>query len=394
MPYTVELKPGEEKRILSGHPWVFANEVKSVKAVPGTPASNGDLADVYTSGGRFVGRGYINHLSKILVRIFIRDPETYPGAAFWRERIAAAHEFRQRIGVTGSCREVFAESDDLPGIVADRYGDLLSVQLLTFGAELHREEIFDALEAVFSPRGIYERSDAEVRKKEGLELRTGPVRGIFDPRTVIEENGLKLIADLENGQKTGYFLDQRENRLAVRRYSSGDVLDCFCNAGGFSMNAAAAGARSVTAADISERALGDVAEAAKLNGFSDIIKPVCCDVFDLLRLCRSQGRQFDTVILDPPAFAKSASETASALKGYLDINTLGMKLVRSGGFLVSSSCTRFVTGEMYLNMLKKAAAASGRRVRVVEIRTQSPDHPADLWSEDSSYLKFYVLNVI
>ncbi len=160
------------------------------------------------------------------------------------------------------------------------------------------------------------------------------------------------------------------------------------------MNAAAAGARSVTAADISERALGDVAEAAKLNGFSDIIKPVCCDVFDLLRLCRSQGRQFDTVILDPPAFAKSASETASALKGYLDINTLGMKLVRSGGFLVSSSCTRFVTGEMYLNMLKKAAAASGRRARIVEIRTQSPDHPADLWSEDSSYLKFYVLNII
>jgi len=393
MPYKVTLKKHEEKRILDGHPWVFANETLSVE--PLGESKNGELADVYAHDGRFLGRGYINHLSKILVRIFVHDKQTVPDTAFFAERIASANSYRLRLGCGDSYRAVFAEADDLPGLIVDKYGDLLSIQLLTLGAELHREEIIKALVSVFSPRGIYERSDVEVRKKEGLELRTGPVFGEFEPRTVIEENGIKLIADLENGQKTGYFLDQRENRLAMRRYCrGGDVLDCFCNAGGFALNAAAGGARSVIAADISAKALADVSEAVRLNGFEKIVKTECCDVFEYLRECRREGKTFDTIILDPPAFCKSASEVQSAIRGYRDINIQGLKLVRSGGFLISSSCTHFVTAQMFEKMLKEAAAASGRRVSVAEIRTQAPDHPAYFGADETTYLKFYVLHVI
>lgn len=393
MPYRVILKKHEEKRILDGHPWVYANETASVEAVG--ESRNGDPADVYSHDGRFLGRGYINHLSKILVRLFIHDRDTVPDAGFWRDRIAASDAYRRRLGCGESYRAVFAEADDLPGLIVDKYGDLLSVQFLTLGVELHRADIIEALVSFYAPRGIYERSDAEVRKKEGLELRTGPLYGEFEPQTVIEENGIKLIADLENGQKTGYFLDQRENRLAMRRYcAGGDVLDCFCNAGGFALNAAAAGAKSVIAADISAKALADVDRAAMLNGFDGIVRTECCDVFGYLRECRKEGRSFDTIILDPPAFCKSASEAPSAIRGYRDINIQGLRLVRSGGFLISSSCTHFVTAPMFEKMLKEAAAASGRRVRVAEIRTQAPDHPAYLGADETTYLKFYVLHVI
>lgn len=392
MPYNVYLKKNEEKRIKSGHPWVYANEVRCIEPVG--DARNGDVATVYDFAGNYIGKGYINHFSKILVRIFIRDDEE-PGPGLFYRRIYEANEYRKKLGFDNCCRAFFAESDGLPALIVDKYADVLSVQILSLGMELHREEIFDALEQVFSPRGIYERSDTEARRKEGLELRSGPVRGSFDPRVIIEENGLSMIADLENGQKTGYFLDQKENRLALRRYAKdADVLDCFCNVGGFSLNAAAGGARSVIAADISEKALSDVRENARLNGYADVITTECGDVFELLRNYRRDGRQFGLVVLDPPAFCKSASEAANAYKGYKDINIQGLKLVKSGGFLATASCSHYMTGQMFERMLHEAARDSGRTVRMAEVRTQAADHPALFASEETTYLKFYVLNVI
>jgi len=393
MPYIVRLKKNEEKRIEGGHPWVYANEVAKIEQ--DGECKNGDLATVLSFDGRFLGRGYINHLSKILVRIFIHDEKSTPDKDFYLKKIALADSYRKKLGYDNCYRAVFGEADDMPGLVVDKYGDLLSVQILTLGIELNKDIILDALEEHFGCRGIYERSDAEVRRKEGLELRTGILRGEFDPVTVIEENGLKLIADLQNGQKTGYFLDQKENRFALRRYcKDATVLDCFCNAGGFSLNAAAGGAKSVIAADISEKALADVRRAAELNGLENIVKTECGDVFEMLRTYRAEKKTFDVIILDPPAFCKSASDVKNALKGYRDINIQAMKLVASGGFLVSASCTHFVTPPLFEQMLNEAAAASGRRVRISEIKTQAPDHPAYLGAGETSYLKFYVLNII
>lgn len=391
MPYRVFLKKHEERRIADGHAWVYANEVDHIDG----SGKNGDLATVYDAAGRFLGRGFINHLSKILVRVFLRSETETVDTAFFARRIREANDARVRLGYSDCYRAVFAEADDLPALIVDKYHDLLSIQVLSLGMELHKAEITDALVEVFRPRGIYERSDVEVRKKEGLPLVKGPLYGTFEPRVIIEENGLKMVADLENGQKTGYFLDQKENRFAIRRYAaSGEVLDCFCNVGGFSINAAAAGAKHVIALDISERALRDVSENAALNGFSDVIEPVCGDVFEVLRQYRAEGRRFDTVVLDPPAFAKTANDVKNAYKGYKDINILGMKLVKRGGFLVTASCSHYMTATLFERMLKEAAHESGRRIRVFEQRTQAPDHPALLAADETTYLKFYILQVL
>ena len=389
MAYRVYLKKKEEKRIRAGHPWVYANEVERIEGEGG----NGDVAAVYDHAGLFLGKGYINHLSKILVRLFM-DKKEEDGPELIKERIAEAWAYRQKLGYENCCRVVFSESDRLPGLVVDKYADVFCIQVLTLGMEKRKDWIISALTELFSPAGIYERSDAEVRKKEGLQPFKGPVYGEFDPRVVITENGLEMIADLENGQKTGYFLDQKENRLALRRYvKDGDGLDCFCNVGGFSVNAAAGGAASVTAADVSERALADVQENAARNGFADRIQTVKADVFELLRTYRKEGRTFDVVILDPPAFCKSAAEVPKAYAGYKDINILGMKLVRSGGFLVTASCSHYMTQPLFEKMLKEAARDAGKTCRVAEIRTQAPDHAALLASDETTYLKFYVLQV-
>lgn len=391
MAQSVFLKKHEERRIADGHAWVYANEVDHIDG----SGKNGDLVTVYDAAGRFLGRGFINHLSKILVRIFLRNDTETVDRDFFVRRIRAANDVRQRLGFTDCYRAVFAESDDLPALIVDRYHDLLSVQILSLGMELHKPEIVDALVEVFNPRGIYERSDVEVRKKEGLPLVKGPLYGTFEPRAVISENGLRLVADLENGQKTGYFLDQKENRFAIRRYSAGaEVLDCFCNVGGFSLNAAAAGAKSVIALDISEKALEDVRENAALNGFSDIVSTECADVFEALRRYRHEGKRFDTVILDPPAFAKTANDVKNAYRGYKDINILGMKLVRPGGFFATASCSHYMSATLFERMLKEAAHESGRRLRLFESRTQAPDHPALLAADETTYLKFYILQVL
>ena len=389
MPYNVYLKKNEEKRIVAGHPWVYANEVARIEGKD----KNGSLATVYDFNGRYIGKGYINHLSKILVRIFIRD-ESIPDYDYYYNAIKKANDYRLALGYDNCYRVVFAESDNLPALIVDKYADVLSVQLLSLGIEKNKDIIIKALIDIFNPRGIYERSDVLVREKEGLPLRKGKIYGDFDAKVIIEENGLKMLVDLENGQKTGYFLDQKENRFALRRYSKDrEVLDCFCNSGGFSLNCAIAGANNVISLDISEQALSDVRQNAMLNNLSNITT-MQGDVFEVLRQFKREGKTFDTIILDPPAFCKSASEVKNAYKGYKDINILGMKLVKSGGYLISSSCSHYMTFPLFQNMLCDAARESGRKVRIVEIRTQSPDHPSMLSTDESLYLKFFVMQVM
>lgn len=389
MPYSVYLKKNEEKRIIGGHPWVYANEVLKTEG----KGKNGDLATVYDYGGRFIGKGYINFLSKILVRIFIRNDEI-PDKDFYRRKIDEADAYRKDLGYENCYRVVFSESDDLPGLIVDKYADCLCVQFLSLGTDLIKDLIVEVLKEKFSPRLIYERSDVAVREKEGLKPVKGVLYGEGKTKALIEENGIKCLVDLENGQKTGYFLDQKENRFALRKYAKGKtVLDCFCNIGGFSLNCAIAGAKSVKSLDISEKALNEVEYNAELNGLGDIISTEKADVFEKLREYKKEGKKFDLVILDPPAFCKNASEVKDAFRGYKDINILGMKLVESGGYMVSCSCSHYMTFNLFEKMLKESAVESGRKVRVAEVKTQSPDHASLISEEESVYLKFYILQI-
>lgn len=388
MAYEIYLKKNEEKRIAAGHSWVYANEVARIEGKD----KNGSLASVFSYDGRFIGKGYINHASKILVRIFIRGDET-DDRQFYLNRLRAAWDYRRKLGYENCCRVVFAEADNLPALIVDKYGDYLSVQCLSLGIDMRKAMITDCLVEIFRPRGIFERSDVALRKKEGLSEVKGVLYGEVPDIAEIEENGLKMLVDIKNGQKTGYFLDQKENRFASRRYAAGgEVLDCFCNSGGFSLNCATV-AKHVTACDISQAALDNVMRNARLNGLENI-DTVCGDAFELLRFFRRSGRKFDLVILDPPAFCKSAAEVKDAYRGYKDINLQGMKLVGSGGFLITCSCSHYMTATLFERMLAEAAKESGRVVKSVEIKTQAPDHPSLLCADETHYLKFYVLNII
>ncbi len=388
MAYSVYLKKGEEKRIVAGHSWVYANEVFKIDGKD----KNGSLASVFSNDGRFIGKGYINHASKILVRVFIRDGGD-DGEEFYLDSIKKADGYRKKLGYGNCYRMVFAEADNLPALIIDRYGDYLVMQCLSLGVDQRKKLICDCLIKLFAPKGIYERSDVAVRKKEGLEQVKQLLYGEIPDYCEIEENGIKMLVDVKNGQKTGYFLDQKENRLAVRRYCRGaEVLDCFCNSGGFSLNAATVAA-SVTACDISAPALKNVEDNAKLNGF-DNIRTLQGDVFELLRGFKKERRQFDTVILDPPAFCKTADEVRDACRGYKDINLTAMKIVKSGGFLITCSCSHYMTMPLFEKMLIEAARESGRTVRSVEVKTQAPDHPSLLCAEETNYLKFFALQII
>ena len=387
MAYDIYLKKNEEKRIIAGHSWVYANEVAKIEGKD----KNGSLATVYSYDGRFIGKGYINHASKILVRIFIRNSET-DGKEFYLKKLREANDYRVRLGYENCYRMVFAEADGLPALIVDKYGDYLVMQCLSLGIDMRKKMICECLVELFNPKGIYERSDVSVRKKEGLNEEKALLYGEVPDYAEITENGIKMLVDIKNGQKTGYFLDQKENRLAARRYARGEVLDCFCNSGGFSLNAATV-AQSVTACDISELALKNVRDNAALNGFNNI-KTLCGDVFEVLRNFRKEKRQFDTVILDPPAFCKTADEVKDACRGYKDINLTAMKIVKSGGFLLTCSCSHYFSPQLFEKTLQEAARESGRTVRCAEIKTQAPDHPALFGAEETSYLKFYVLNII
>ena len=384
----VYLKKNCEKDILQGQCWVYANQVARIL----NRQKNGSLAEVYTFDGKFLGKGYVNFLSKILIRMFVFDTNQDDNADLWRKRIEQADAFKRSILSDDNYRVVFAEADNLPALIVDRYADVLVVQFLSLGVDMRKKMIVDILVDLFNPTCVYERSDVAVRQKEGLQPSVGVLYGALNDEVIITENGLKLSVDVVNGQKTGYFLDQKFNRQAIRRYCKDKtVLDCFCNCGGFTVNAALS-AKHVTAVDVSQTALDNVQKNALLNRFNNVTT-LKADVFELLRAYKQQNTKFDVVILDPPAFTKSADQTQDAVKGYRDINLLGFKLVNAGGYLVTCSCSHYVDMPLFLRTIRQAAAASNRRVRLCEIRTQSPDHASLFTSDNTAYLKFLILKV-
>lgn len=385
--YTIILKKNEEKRIYEGHPWVFANEVASIEGKD----IQGSIAKVLSFDKRFLGYGYINHKSKILVRLLTRD-ETVIDKTFFYNKIKKANDYRLSLGYSDNYRAVFGESDGLPALIVDKYGDYLSVQFLALGMEVRKAMIVECLTEIFSPKGIYERSDVKVRELEGLAEQKGVLYGEVPELVEITENGVKLQIDIQNGQKTGYFLDQKENRGNLIHYVKGKtVLDCFSNIGGFALCAARFGAKEVTALDISALAVESIRRNALLNGYQNIITAEAADVFDKLRVYKAEGRKFDVIVLDPPAFTKSYDTVKQGYAAYRDINSLALKLLNPGGFLVTCSCSQHLTINLFLDMLREASAYTRIPVRMAELRIQSRDHATLVNTEESLYLKAAVL---
>lgn len=383
----VYLNKKEEKRLLDGEPWVFSNEVNRFDG----EIISGSICDVYSFDERFIGRGFFNSNSKIMVRIMSRNQEEID-ENFFRKEIEKAWNYRKTIGFTSACRVVFSEADNLPGLIVDKYGDYLSIQILSLGMDIRKDMIIKLLVEIINPKGIYERSDTSVRKKEGVEEFKGIIYGSFNPIVEIEENGIKMLVDLENGQKTGYFLDQKLNRKNLESFVKDKVvMDCFSHTGGFALHASKYGAKEVYAIDISQKAVNDIKKNADLNGFNNII-PVCYDVFDYLRLDENKNK-FDCIILDPPAFTKNKDTVEQAYRGYKDINLRAMKLVKENGFIFTFSCSQHMTPALFLEMLNDARMDSKRQIQLVDFRIQSYDHPTMLGSGDSLYLKCAVLHV-
>lgn len=387
--YKLTLKKNEEKRLLAGHPWVYANEVAKIEGKD----VNGSIAEVYSSDNRYIGKGFINHASKILVRLLTRS-DCEIDYDFFYNRIKRSNDNRISLGYDNNYRVVFGENDLLPGLIVDKYGDYLSCQFLCLGMEKRKDMIIDILVKIFNPKGIYERSDVSVRQKEGLKEFKGPIYNEFDPVVLIEENGIKMRVDLENGQKTGYFLDQKENRDNLKYYvKDKEVLDCFCNVGGFSLNALKNGCKNVISCDISQTAINEVDANCKLNGFTNY-ELLCDDVFEVLRRFKKEKRKFDVVVLDPPAFTKSIDTVKSGYKGYLDINMLALKLIKSGGYLITCSCSQHLTLNLFLQMIKDAQMQAHVNCQMVELRTQGKDHATLVGSDEGLYLKVAVIRVL
>lgn len=386
--YTVTLKRNEEKKVLNGYPWIFANEVQKIEGKD----KQGSVAEVKAFDGRYVGKGFINHHSKIIVRMLTTKSEEI-NKDFFEERIKIADEGRRELGYNDNYRVVFGESDNLPGLIVDKYGDKLSVQFLSLGMEVVKNDVIDILVKRFAPSTIYERSDVAIREKEGLPLKKGVIYGKNETQSIIVENGLKLIVDLENGQKTGYFLDQKENRDDLKFYvKDKTVLDCFCNEGGFSLCAKKYGAKEVTAIDISKTAIELVEKNARLNALE--IKTRVADVFEALREYRKSGEKFGVIVLDPPAFTKTADTVKAGYKGYKDINANALKLVEKGGYLVTCSCSQHLTLPLFLQMIKESVFESGVRAKLVELRMQGKDHAVCIGYDESLYLKVAVIKVL
>lgn len=386
--YTVTLKRNEEKKVLNGYPWIFANEVQKIEGKD----KQGSVAEVKAFDGRYVGKGFINHHSKIIVRMLTTKSEEI-NKDFFAEKIKIADEGRRELGYNDNYRVVFGESDNLPGLIVDKYGDKLSVQFLSLGMEVVKNDVIDILVKRFAPSTIYERSDVAIREKEGLPLKKGVIYGKNETQSIIVENGLKLIVDLENGQKTGYFLDQKENRDDLKFYvKDKTVLDCFCNEGGFSLCAKKYGAKEVTAIDISKTAIELVEKNARLNALE--INTRVADVFEALREYRKSGEKFGVIVLDPPAFTKTADTVKAGYKGYIDINANALKLVEKGGYLVTCSCSQHLTLPLFLQMIKESVFESGVRAKLVELRTQGKDHAVCIGYDESLYLKVAVIKVL
>lgn len=390
----VQLKKGEEKRLRAGHPWVYQTEIEDIFGI----FEPGDIVEVEDSRGKFVGLGYINPASMITVRLLTHQRNEEINEEFWRRRLSAAWNYRQRIlqGVdTDSCRVVFAEADFIPGFIVDKFGSHLVVQSLALGIDRWQETLVKILDELIQPTGIYERNDAAVRVLEGLELRTGFLKGDFNPQVVIRENGLRFYVDLAQGQKTGYFLDQRENRAAIRPLvRGGRILDCFCHTGGFSIHAAHYGAREVLGLDISEKAVELARKNAALNGYQNICSFEVANVFDALRELERSGERFDVVILDPPAFVKSKRAIEGALRGYKEINLRAMKVLNQGGFLVTCSCSYHLPEDLFIQTVTSAARDARRHLRLVARRGQAADHPILFGYDESFYLKCLILQVL
>lgn len=376
-------------RIANGHPWVYGNEVEKIEG----DVVAGDIVDVYYSAEKYAGRGYINPQSQILVRLLTRKQETI-NEAFFHQKIAKAWAYRQKLGYTENCRLVFGEADELPALIIDKFNDYFVIQTLSLGMDRWKDAIVRSLESIFSPKGIYERNDVPVRQLEGLPLQKGFLSAPFDTNIQIVENGLKFLVDLENGQKTGYFLDQQDNRRAIQNIVKGaDVLGAFTYTGTFEIHAAAYGAKSVLGLDISENAVAQANKNAALNGLDSICKFEAMNAFDVLKQWGKDGRKYDVVMLDPPAFTKSRESIGKAITGYKEINLRGMKLLRNGGFLVTSSCTNLVNPEMFLSAIDQAAKDARKRIRQVVFQAQSSDHPIIWGMENTNYLKFLIVEV-
>ena len=393
----VILKKGEGRYLKSGGAWIYDNEIEKISGT----FEEGDIVDVLDFDGWFMGKGFINTRSKITVRMLTRKKGQEIDDAFLRMRVKNAWEYRKTVmDELGSCRVIFGEADFLPGLTVDKYEDVLVVESLALGIDRLKERILKLLADVLKEdgitiRGIYERSDARVRELEGMEPAKAFIGEPFDTKVQITENGVKYMVDVKDGQKTGFFLDQKYNRRAVARLCKGkEVLDCFTHTGSFGLNAACAGAAHVTAVDASELAIGQAKENAALNGVSDIVDFKVEDVFELLPALMDEGKKYDVVILDPPAFTKSRETIKKAVKGYREINMRGLKLVKDGGYLATCSCSHFMDEQLFLQTIREAASLSHRRITRVEFRQQAPDHPVLICgNENSYYLKFVIYQV-
>lgn len=391
----VTLKKGEGRSFKAGGLWIYDNEIDTIKGT----FKNGAVVTVHDWTGYPLGRGFINQNSKIRIRMLTRDAEREIDEVFLEERVRNAWEYRKRTVDTSSCRVIFGEADFLPGLVIDKFSDVLVVESLALGMDKMKLTIVELLKKVLredgiSIRGVYERSDARERLKEGMDRVKGFIGEEFDTKVEIVENGVHYMVDVKDGQKTGFFLDQKYNRLAMQRICrDADVLDCFTHTGSFALNAGYAGAKHVLGVDASELAVAQARDNAELNHLTDTVEFTCADVFDLLPKLENEGKQFDVVILDPPAFTKSKSAIKNAVKGYREINLRGMKLVKDGGYLATCSCSHYMDAALFAQTIGQAARAAHCRLRQVEFRTQAADHPI-LWSADESYyLKFYIFQV-
>lgn len=386
----VILKRKIGNRIANGHPWIFANEVEKIEGTP----EPGAIVEVYYNDGKFSGKGYFNQQSQIIVRLLTREKTVQIDEGFFLNKLQECWAYRQKIGYTENCRLVFGEADGLPQLIVDKFNNYFVLQTLALGIDLWKPAIVKALQTIFSPKGIYERNDVPVRELEGLPQQKGFLSAPFDPKIIINENGLKFNVDIENGQKTGYFLDQQDNRRVIQNIVKGaDVLGAFTYTGTFEIHAASYGAKEVLGLDISENAVIQANKNAQLNSLEKICRFETANAFDLLKLWVKEGRQYDVVMLDPPAFTKSRATIQKAITGYKEINLRGMRLVKPGGFLVTSSCTNLVSPQLFLEIIHNAAKDARRTIRQVVYQTQSPDHPIVWTMENTHYLKFLIIQV-
>ncbi len=381
-------------RVESGHPWVFENEINRGKALDAA-AKAGEIVNLFTHDKKFVGKGYVNPQSQIMVRLLTRDKEEVIDDQFFLKRIEQAWAYRQKLGYVENCRLIFGEADEIPQLIIDKFNDYFVIQTLALGIDVWKPAIVKALEQIFSPKGIYERNDVPVRELEGMEQKKGFLSAEFDTNIVIKENGVKFNVDIANGQKTGFFLDQQDNRRAIKQIVKGaDVLGAFCYTGSFEISAAMYGAKSVLGLDISQSAIDMCNKNAALNGVEDICSFQCVNAFDVLKEWTKEGKQWDVVMLDPPSFTKSRSSIDKAVAGYKEINLRGIKLVKPGGFLVTSSCTNLVKPELFVDIISMAARDAKRKIRQVVLSTQSADHPIIQGQENTHYLKFLIVQVL